>query len=252
MLDSKMSAAEIYDQIGKGYAVQRIPEQRWIDLINAQISGASALLNVGAGTGSYEPSVLNVIALEPSPTMILQRPTTAAPVVRGIAEQLPFADNSFDVAMAVLTVHHWSDPALGLAEMRRVSRKQIIITWDNAVFAETFWLIRDYLPEVAAHDANLPTLPTISHQLQNPRTHTLPVPAECSDGVLGAYWRRPEVYLDKRSRDAMSGLALLDQQTVGEAMQHLRADLDSGIWAERNASILDLSELDIGYRMVVS
>jgi ubiquinone/menaquinone biosynthesis C-methylase UbiE len=163
-----MIAAEIYDQIGKGYAAQRKPEQRWQDLINAELTGSTTLLNVGAGSGSYEPSSVNVIALEPSPTMIKQRSASAAPVVCGIAERLPFADRAFDVAMAILTVHHWSDPGQGLAEMRRVSRKQIIVTWDSAVFAEEFWLIRDYLPEVAKHEANLPTLSAISGHLHNP------------------------------------------------------------------------------------
>lgn len=152
----------------------------------------------------------------------------------------------------MLTVHHWSDAAAGLAELRRVSRRQLVVTWDRRFFAETFWLVRDYLPEAAAREADLAALPTVAEHLRPLRVEPLPVPADCSDGFFGAYWKRPEAYLDPAVRGAISALALLDADIVRPAMERLRGDLASGRWRARYPDLEGRSELDLGYRLVVA
>jgi SAM-dependent methyltransferase len=184
--------------------------------------------------------------------MIRQRPSSAAPVVCGVAEWLPFADGVFDVALAVFTVHHWSDPSVGLAEMRRVARKQVVVTWDPDVFAQQFWLVRDYLPEAAARETHLATLATVVAHLGPAATEILPVPDDCTDGFFGAYWKRPHAYLDATVRGAISGLALLNQEVVAAAVERLRFDLTHGRWQARYAELLELGEIDLGYRLVVA
>ncbi len=247
-----MSAAERYDHIGTDYASVRRPDLRWVARIHQALDGHRTLVNVGAGTGSYEPNFMAVVGLEPSQTMIRQRPSSAAPVVCGMAEQLPFRDGAFDVALAVLTVHHWSDPGAGLAEMRRVSRKQVVVTWDPDVFARQFWLVRDYLPEATGRETQLATLATVLAQLGPATTKMLPVPDDCTDGFFGAYWKRPQAYLDATVRGAISGLALLDQGVVSAAMEQLKFDLDHGRWQVRYAELMELCEIDLGYRLVVA
>jgi SAM-dependent methyltransferase len=184
--------------------------------------------------------------------MINQRAKSAAPVVCGIAEKLPFADAAFDVALAVLTVHHWTDPEAGLAEMRRVSRKQVILTWDPDVSSQQFWLLRDYLPEIAERETPLATLTTVLKHLGSATTGMLPVPDDCTDGFLGAYWKRPYAYLDSRVRGAISGFALLDNSLVSAAMARLNQDLDNGSWRQRYSELSGLNEIDLGYRLVIA
>ena len=245
-----MSAAEIYDQIGSDYASQRRPDPSWIARIHRRLEGHQTLVNVGAGAGSYEPAFMSVVGVEPSHTMIRQRALSAAPAVCGVAEQIPFKDGAFDVALAVLTVHHWTNPAAGLAEMRRVSRKQIVVTWDPDVFARQFWLVRDYLPEAPDRERRLATLATVSAHLGPATTESLPVPADCTDGFFGAYWRRPHAYLDSSVRGAISGLALLDRDIVSAAMEHLKFDLTNGRWLARYSELIELQEIDLGYRLL--
>lgn len=242
----------IYERIGEGYAEKRRPDPRWLVQIHSAMVGGNSVLNVGAGSGSYEPVDKMVVALEPSEVMIGQRSPDAAPVVRGRAELLPFADRVFDAALAVLTVHHWVDPEAGLAEMRRVAARQVVVTWDPGVFASEFWLIRDYLPEAAHREQGLATLSTVLHFLGNATSTPLPVPFDCTDGFFAAYWRRPQAYLEERIRNAISGLALLDQGVVQSAMRRLASDLDDGTWYERYSQLTGLEQLDLGYRLVIA
>lgn len=242
----------VYDRIGGAYSAHRRPDPRWAAAVDAALGpSARRIVNVGAGTGSYEPDGpgRDVVAVEPSATMLAQRPASAAPAVQAVAERLPFPDQSFDAAMAILTVHHWSDPAAGLAELQRVAQAAAVLTWD-ADAVKQFWLVRDYLPEIAAHEAGLATLDAIVTGLPGAFVEPLPVPADCTDGALGAFWRRPHAYLDPSVRSAMSGLALLDQRAVDRGVAALAADLESGAWAERNASLLDVAAIDVGYRIV--
>jgi SAM-dependent methyltransferase len=238
-----------YDSIGVDYARQRQPDPRIAARIAAALGSARTILNVGAGAGSYEPADRAVTALEPAMTMIRQRPAMAAPVVQGVAEALPFADGSFDAAMAVLTVHHWTDPAQGLAEMRRVARGPIVIlTYDPAF--RGFWLA-DYIPElVTLDDARMPPM-TLYAQALGPVTNTpVPIPHDCVDGFLCAWWRRPAAYLDPRVRAGMSSFARIGDVTP--ALRQLQADLESGDWARRHADLLTRDAIDLGYRLVVS
>jgi len=247
-----MSAAERYDQIGTDYAAVRRPDSRWVARIHQALDGHRTLVNVGAGAGSYEPRSMSVVGVEPSEIMIRQRSSSAAPLVRGVAEQLPFPNGAFDVALAVLTVHHWSDPSAGLAEMRRVSRKQVVVTWDPEVFARQFWLVRDYLPEAAERETRLATLATVLAHLGPATTEKLLIPDDCTDGFFGAYWRRPHAYLDATVRGAISGLALLDRGIVCAAMDRLKFDLGHGRWHARYSELMELREIDLGYRLVVA
>jgi SAM-dependent methyltransferase len=192
------------------------------------------------------------VALEPSLTMIAQRPSEAAPGVRGVAAALPFRDHAFDAALAVLTLHHWPDAEAGLREMRRVARRQVIVTWEQSVIAERFWLVRDYLPEIAVREHALAAAATVAAHLHVIESAPLPMPHDCSDGMLAAYWRRPEAYLDPAVRASISALATLEASILDPALARLREDLDSGAWRRRYADLLERDSLDVGYRVIVA
>jgi SAM-dependent methyltransferase len=207
------------------------------------------VLNIGAGSGAYEPRDLVVTAVEPSAVMRAQRPRGAAPCLDAVAEALPFPDRSFDAAMAVLSDHHWSDRAAGLRELRRVARRVVVFQWDPA-FAGAFWLIRDHLrgfpPAEAASFAG------VREVFGAMREVPVPIPHDCRDGFLMAYWRRPQAYLDPVVRANISVFALLPPTEVDRMVESLRADLRSGAWARRNADLLERDELDLGYRVYVA
>lgn len=240
-----------YDRIGSGYAVGRRTDPRWMAVLEEVLGDARTVVNVGAGTGSYESPHRQVIAVEPSATMIEQRPPGAAPVVQGVAEGLPFPDAVFDAATAVLTIHHWSDVEAGLAELRRVAGRQIVLTFDPDAL-DRLWLVRDYLPQIATIDAQrLPPIERVAAALGEVEVRRLPVPRDMLDGMLAAFWARPEAYLDPQVRSGMSILTLMDPVLVDTAMARLRADLDDGTWARRNADLADLDTLDAGYLLLV-
>ena len=245
-----MTESILYDRIGVGYAAYRRPDPRIAGRIDAALGSARTVVNVGAGTGSYEPAERTVVAVEPSAEMVRQRAASAAPAVRGAAERLPLRDRCVDAALAVLTIHHWADWRRGLAEMRRVARDRVVIlTWDPA--RQEFWLLREYFPEIAAADREIfPTPADIERVLGTIDVQPVPVPADCSDGFLGAYWRRPAMYLDAGARGAMSGFAKL--RDVDAKLARLRADLADGTWTARHGELLALPEIDLGYRLIVS
>ncbi|MGZ8284441.1 MAG: class I SAM-dependent methyltransferase [Allosphingosinicella sp.] len=241
--------ASRYDRIGLNYSDLRRPDPRIAALIEAAIGDSRTILNVGAGAGSYEPAGREVTALEPSIEMIRQRPASAAVVVQGRAEDLPFPDRRFDAAMAILTIHHWSDPAKGLAEMRRVTSGPIVILTYDPSF-RGFWLA-DYIPELVALDeAQMPAMADYGRWLGPVAITPVPIPHDCTDGFLSAYWRRPAAYLDPRVRAAMSSFWALGD--VSPALARLEADLESGAWAGRHGELLALDALDCGYRLVVT
>jgi len=237
-----------YDTIGINYANLRQPDPRIEAAIGAALGDAVTVLNVGAGTGSYEPTDRAVTALEPSIEMIRQRPAGAAPVIRGFAEDLPFADSAFDAVMAVLTVHHWSDQPKGLAELRRVARgPTVILTFDPA--HRGFWLT-DYLPELIRIDATqMPPMSAYAATLGPVQITPVPIPHDCADGFLAAYWRRPSAYLDPRIRAAISCFwAIEDVEAKLEPLAH---DLETGAWEARYGDLLGRESCDLGYRLVV-
>jgi SAM-dependent methyltransferase len=246
-----MAKATIYDRIGRRYAQRRRPDPRIAARIARALGDARTVVNVGAGAGSYEPEDRHVVAVEPSEVMIAQRPREAAPVVRAVAEALPFSNNQFDAALAVLTVHHWTDPKRGVAELRRVARRQVIFTWDPAHLAP-FWFTRDYLPDAVALDAGFTTLRATVALLGAATVEPIPVPHDCHDGFFAAYWRRPEAYLDPDVRAGISGFGILDENVVEHGLKLLADDLESGEWYRRNDHLLGLDELDLGYRLVVA
>jgi len=239
----------LYDTIGVNYSELRKPDRRIEARIGEALGSARRVLNVGAGAGSYEPADRHVTALEPSAEMIRQRPAGAAPVVQGRAENLPFDDKSFDASMAILTVHHWADKAKGLKEMRRVTRGPVVVVTYDPSF-RGFWLA-DYIPELVALDeAQMPRMTDYEEGLGPVEISPIPIPHDCSDGFLCAYWRRPAAYLDPRIRAAISSFWALDD--VSEALTRLEDDLDSGAWAQRHSKLFDLDECDLGYRLVVA
>lgn len=216
------------------------------------VGAARTVVDVGAGTGSYERGLPVVLAVEPSPVMIAQRPPGSAPVVRGVAGRLPLRDGSVDAALAVLTVHHWPCAAAGLAELRRVAARQVVLTFDPRATA-AYWLVAEYVPAVADLDTGrTPPVEQVAELLGTADVRPLPVPADMVDGVLAAHWNRPHAYLDPRVRACCSGLAQLDAEVVDAGMRSLRRDLDSGAWHRRHADLLDAGEFDAGYRLVVS
>ena len=248
-----MPGQQLYDTIGATYTVTRRTEPRIAAQVWAALGDARTVLNVGAGTGSYEPSDRDVIAVEPSALMRAQRPAGAAPSVAAAAERLPFADGSFDAAMAFATIHHWRDPIAGLRELRRVARRVVVFTHEtsDAGWLDRFWLTRDYLPEVADLLVGRPSLTDLAGAV-GARVDPVPIPWDCVDGFFEAYWRRPEAYLDERVRRGMSVWANVGPDAERRAVRRLRDDLDSGRWAERNRDLADLDEAELGLRLLVA
>ena len=239
----------LYDRIGRSYVATRGEDPRIAAAIHAELGDARTVLNVGAGAGAYEPRDRAVTAVEPSAVMRAQRPPGAAPCIDARAEALPFADEAFDATMAVLSDHHWEDRLAGLRELRRVGRRAVVFQWDPA-FAGAFWLTRDMLPSFPGPQRV--TLAQTEAALGATRRVPVPIPHDCRDGFLMAYWRRPEAYLDPAVRANISVFALLPAAEVDAMVRTLRADLESGAWERRNADLLEREELDLGYRVIVA
>ena len=239
----------LYDTIGLNYADFRQPDPSIERAIHDALGDATSIVNVGAGCGSYEPSHRLVVAVELSRTMIGQRPPGAALVVQANAMALPFGADAFDASMAILTLHHWPNKVLGLEELRRVSRGRIVIlTWDPTISG--FWLT-DYIPDVLDADrSKFPMLHEYENVLGPTEVITVPIPHNCTDGFMCAYWCRPEAYLDQRVRSAISTFSRL--RSVNSGLQQLDRDLKTGEWRNRYGDILNEKELDLGYRLIVA
>jgi SAM-dependent methyltransferase len=244
----------VYDTIGQGYLAHRRADPRWAAVIDEQLGNGRVVVNVGAGTGNYEPvGGCAVVAVEPSVVMVEQRAPGAAPAVRASGSALPLATGCADVAMAILTMHHWDDWAAGLAELCRVApRRVVVLTMDFELHAR-FWFLEDYVPEVGEFTRRQrPDADTVAGIIGATASIPLLVPRDMQDGVLGAYWCRPEAYLDPAVRANCSGLALADPAVVARGVAALEADLSSGEWRRRHADLDEVAEIDLGYRLVVA
>lgn len=241
-----------YDELGRGYARTRRPDPQISSYIETALDDAHTVLNVGAGTGSYEPAERKVTAIEPSAEMIAQRPADAAPVVQGAAEDLPFANDSFDASMAVLTAHHWQDLTAGLGEMQRVSRKRIaIVTFDHEALAD-LWITRDYFPEILGLKRRSgATSEELARRLPGAAVTPIPVTRDCSDLFFAALWARPEMLLEEEVLKPMWVWQSIPANARQSGTARLIADLDSGAWDERYGHLRELPELDVGLRLVV-
>ena len=248
-----MSSAELYDTIGASYTATRRTEPRIAAHIWASLGHAQTIVNVGAGTGSYEPPDRDVTAVEPSALMRAQRPEDAAPCLAAAAESLPFNDQSFDAAMAVATIHHWRDPIAGLREMRRVARRVVVFTHDSseAGWLRLFWLTRDYLPEVADLVVGRPSLSELAQAI-GARIEPILIPWDCADGFLEAYWRRPEAYLDEKVRRGIWVWGKVGPSVEQRAVDRLGHDLATGRWANRNPELVDLYAAELGLRLLTA
>ncbi len=247
-----MTGRAAYETIGVGYTGRRVPDPRLAARIHDALDEARTVVNVGAGAASYEPTDRLVVAVEPSSVMLAQRPVGAAVALRGVAEALPVAGDTFDAALAVLTVHHWADVDAGLAEMRRVARRQVVFGFDPDRQLD-LWFTAEYVPASAAFESGrAPGVARVADVLGGARVEPVPIPHDCSDGFLGAYWRRPEAYLDPDVRASISSLAQLDPADVEPGVERLATDLASGAWRQRHADLLALDELDLGYRLIVA
>lgn len=244
-------ARSLYSSSGASYALQRRPDDRVASQIEAMLVGAGPVLNVGAGTGNYEPSGRRAVSVEPSMSMICARDVPAGSV-RAVAEELPFGDNAFEQAMAIFTIHHWADRRRGLAELARVSKYQLILVYDRPQLLRS-WLF-DFFPELVdtTWGRTLPTVDDIAPQLKIEEVGVLWVPADCSDGFTGAYWNRPEAYLLDEVRESMSSFARLDPTFVADGCKRLRRAVDTGEWDRTNGKLRGMSKADLGYRLVAT
>ncbi len=240
-----------YDRIGRGYAATRRADPRIAACIEVALGDAESVVNVGAGAGSYEPVERDVIAVEPSREMIAQRRPGAVRAICGSAERLPLRDDVADAAMAILSVHHWDDPARGVAEMRRVARRRIVVLTYDPDYVLRWWL-GDYAPQIAADDAErFPPLDGLLGWLGGGVVETVGVPSDCADLFLGALWARPELVLANEVRASTSGFARMDAAQERAAIAKLGDDLESGAWDERHGHLREADELDVGLRLVV-
>jgi SAM-dependent methyltransferase len=244
-----MAKQPLYDRIGVTYSRTRREEPRIAARIRRALGDARSVVNVGAGAGAYEPRDRHVIAVEPSSVMIAQRPPGAARAIQARAEALPLRDDSVDAAMAVLSDHHWEDRRRGLREMRRVVRGRVVLFTYESAMADSFWFVRDYLP--GFHHLASMSIEEIAATLGDARVEPVPIPHDCVDGFFVAFWRRPHAYLDERVRAGTSVFVRVPEEQCEEAIERLRSDLESGVWEERHGHLLELEELDLGFRLVI-
>jgi SAM-dependent methyltransferase len=239
--------------IGDGYARTRREDPRLKQRIVAALADARTVVNVGAGSGSYEPGDRLVVAVEPSAVMVAQRPQDRAGAVRATADMLPLREQGVDAAMAVLTIHHWDDELDdGLSELLRVARETIlIVTFDPAV-SSRMWLVEDYLPEVGNLDIN--TFPDVGWLVDRlgGEVETVPIASDTPDWTLGSFWAHPERVLDETARNATSGFSRMDPAVVQRVVSDVQRDLDDGTWDRRHGHLRNETEYDAGLRLVIA
>jgi SAM-dependent methyltransferase len=242
-----------YEQDGTHYSAIRRPEPRFARAIREALGDATTLINVGAGAGSYEPEDLEVTAVEPSASMRSQRPPHLAPALDAVAEDLPFPDQTFDAALASVTIHQWSDLAGGLAEVRRVTRGPVVIMTFDPVSLRKFWLA-EYAPEMMERESGrMPALGEVTALLGGSvQIEELPIPADCADGFAEAYFGRPEAFLDTRVRRSQSAWGFIDDDEERGSVERLAAALEDGSWDRRFGELRSAAEYSGSLRLVVA
>jgi hypothetical protein len=243
-----------YERIGHGYGRLRREDPRIAAPIMAALGDARTVINVGAGTGSYEPRDRYVVAIEPSDVMAAQRPPELPPAIRATAGRLPLRDGSVEAAMAILTIHHGAAArASGVRELRRVATGPVAILTYVPEVSNEMWLVKDYLPEVGRLDRQIfPATDELAAWLGGRvEVQTVPVHRDSPDWTFGSFWAHPERVLDRDARNATSGFARTPEATVDRAVTALRRDLRSGAWDRRHGHLRELEELDVGLRLVV-
>ncbi|GAA6151505.1 class I SAM-dependent methyltransferase [Pseudoteredinibacter isoporae] len=239
----------LYDHIGTRYSLGRRTDPEIAERIHAHLMTADSILNIGAGTGSYEPQGANLIAVEPSLTMIQQRPSNAHLAKQATAEALPFEDNAFSHGMTVLSMHHWSDRQAAFDEIKRVVRKRFVaLTWNPD--SKPYWLSERYFPEIHQIDQSIfPTLAELEEAFPGIKFITLPIPANCKDGFTASFWARPEAYLNPEVRASMSTFSKINALESG--LQKLEVELNNGFWQTQYGDLRHRSHLDTGYIIAV-
>lgn len=244
-----------YDSIGATYVATRREDPVLRAQVHGALGDARTVVNVGAGTGSYEPADRYVLAVEPSDVMAAQRPAGAPPAIRAGADALPLRDGSVDAALAIMTIHHWdAGQEAGVRELRRVARGPVVILTYDARVSGRMWLMADYLPEVAALDAAIfPPPERLAGWLGGDvEVRTLPLRRDCRDWMLGSFWAHPERVLDPIARAGTSGFARMDAAVVDRCVAAVRADLADGAWDQRHGDLRTRAEYDVGLRLVVA
>lgn len=243
-----------YDIAANARAAHRRADPRIEAHVRAALGDARSLVNVGAGAGAYAPCDRAVLAIEPSARMIGRRPPGCVPAIQGHAESLPLPSGCVDAAMACMTLHDWRDWRLGVQELRRVARRRVVVLTYDRSYNKYFWLLRDYLPQLGHADTE--RFPDLEEQCaalgEEVTVEPVPIPHDCKDCFLGAFWRRPRAYLDEKVRAAISTFRLPGADEMLGGLAALAGDLDSGDWEERNRELLGIDELDLGYRLLVT
>ncbi|GAA4524410.1 class I SAM-dependent methyltransferase [Brachybacterium paraconglomeratum] len=234
-----------YGEIGSSYSRYRRPDPRIAAVIREALGDARTVLNVGAGTGSYEPADREVTAVEPSAAMRAQRPADLPSAVDATAEQLPFADDSFDASMATFSVHQWRDVGAGLCEMRRVTRGPVVILTCDPTRVEEFWL-REYAPEILAVEARrYPALEVLAEGLGgNVSCSVVAIPQVCTDGFTEAYYGRPEHLLDAEAQLSCSAWSFVEPAVIARFTQQLTVDLLTGTWDAKHGALRTLPQYE--------
>ena len=242
-----------YEANGAGYSVRRRPDPTIAELVRRSLGPARTVVNVGAGAGSYEPEDLEVTAVEPSASMRAQRPSDRPVAIDAVAEDLPFADDAFDAAMASVTVHQWKDPDRGLRELRRVSRGPVVVLTFDGEALDRFWLA-GYAPElIAAERRRYPGIDRIREALGGTASvAAVPIPVDCPDGFTEAYYARPERFLDPAVRRSQSAWGFVPAEDERRAVDRLRQDLETGAWDRRHGWLREEPAYVGSLRLVVS
>jgi SAM-dependent methyltransferase len=239
-----------YEAAGGSYATRRRTDPRIAALVHAALGDARTVLNVGAAAGSYEPADRYVVAVEPSASMRAQR---ALPAVDAVAEALPFDADAFDAAMAMITIHQWRDLAAGLRELRRVARGPVVILTFTDDTLSDFW-INDYVPELVVREGRrMPPISDVAALLGGEVTIApVPIPLDCVDGFIEAFYGRPEAFLDPAVRAAQSAWGTVDPAYVEAGMARLAGDLASGAWDAKYGALRTQPAYEGSLRLIVA